>query len=97
MFVVHPRPCTLYYLGHCREGTKCTHGHDYTLSAEHLTELRTHAKNSPCSLLNKGKGCHLLCNINVKLCASQKLSEGRQMYLGTLLPQRLDMCPSHAE
>jgi len=54
---LHPRPCTLHYLGHCRDGSKCTHGHNYILSAEHLTELRVNAKNSPCNLLNKAKGC----------------------------------------
>lgn len=54
---LHPRPCSLHYLGHCRDGSKCTHGHDYILSAVHLTELRANAKNSPCNLLNKAKGC----------------------------------------
>jgi hypothetical protein len=53
--LVNPRPCTLHYLGQCRDAAKCTHGHDYLLSTEHLEELRINAKKSPCSLLNKGE------------------------------------------
>ncbi|KAH7915789.1 hypothetical protein BJ138DRAFT_1132371 [Hygrophoropsis aurantiaca] len=48
-------PCTFHYLSICKHGDKCTYGHDYYLSPENLTELRSNAKKSPCFTMNKSK------------------------------------------
>jgi hypothetical protein len=48
-----PPPCTFYYLAVCKQGIKCTYGHDYILTPTNYTELRENAKKSPCSLVNR--------------------------------------------
>jgi hypothetical protein len=48
-----PRPCTFFYLSLCKQGDKCTYGHDYFLTAENYAELRANAKKSPCPSINK--------------------------------------------
>ncbi|SJL05743.1 uncharacterized protein ARMOST_09079 [Armillaria ostoyae] len=53
-----PPPCTFYYLGACRQGPKCTYGHDYTLTERNLAEMRAISKKFPCANLNRGKVCH---------------------------------------
>ncbi|KAK0198428.1 hypothetical protein F5146DRAFT_90024 [Armillaria mellea] len=49
-----PPPCTFYYLGACRQGPKCTYGHDYTLTEKNLAEMRAISKKFPCANLNRG-------------------------------------------
>ncbi|KAK0506115.1 hypothetical protein EDD18DRAFT_1122075 [Armillaria luteobubalina] len=52
-----PPPCTFYYLGICRQGPKCTYGHDYTLTEKNLAEMRAISKKFPCANLNRGNFC----------------------------------------
>ncbi|KAJ7181694.1 hypothetical protein C8R43DRAFT_969999 [Mycena crocata] len=52
-----PPPCTFYYLSACRQGSKCTYGHNYILSPTNYTELRENAKKSPCPMINRNKPC----------------------------------------
>lgn len=52
-----PRPCTFFYLSVCKQGDKCTYGHDYFLTADNYAELRANAKKSPCPILNKNQPC----------------------------------------
>ncbi|KAK0233206.1 hypothetical protein IW262DRAFT_1329215 [Armillaria fumosa] len=52
-----PPPCTFFYLGACRQGPKCTYGHDYTLTEKNLAEMRAISKKFPCANLNRGKFC----------------------------------------
>ncbi|KAF8843945.1 hypothetical protein BDN67DRAFT_944155 [Paxillus ammoniavirescens] len=49
----NPRPCTFFYLSKCKQGDKCTYGHNYYLTPENLAELRANAKKSPCSMVNR--------------------------------------------
>ncbi|KAF7306952.1 Protein transport protein [Mycena indigotica] len=52
-----PTPCTFYYLAQCRQGTRCTFGHDYILTPDNLAELRDYAKKAPCPVLNRNQMC----------------------------------------
>lgn len=52
-----PRPCTFFYLSVCKQGDKCTYGHDYFLTADNYAELRANAKKSPCPVFNKNQPC----------------------------------------
>jgi len=47
-----PRPCTFFYLSLCKQGDRCTYGHDYFLTADNYAELRANAKKSPCPSVN---------------------------------------------
>ncbi|KAJ6575150.1 hypothetical protein B0H19DRAFT_1127403 [Mycena capillaripes] len=51
-----PPPCTFYYLAVCKQGVKCTYGHDYILTPANYTDLRENAKKSPCPLVNRSSG-----------------------------------------
>ncbi|KAG1864169.1 hypothetical protein DFJ58DRAFT_772914 [Suillus subalutaceus] len=44
LFTENPRPCTFFYLSVCKQGDKCTYGHDYFLTADNYAELRANAK-----------------------------------------------------
>ncbi|TFL00699.1 hypothetical protein BDV98DRAFT_569434 [Pterulicium gracile] len=53
-----PPPCTTFYLiGHCPFQKGCKYGHNYELSEQHIAELRSIARMSPCSFLIKGNVC----------------------------------------
>ncbi|KAJ7361717.1 hypothetical protein DFH08DRAFT_1033393, partial [Mycena albidolilacea] len=52
-----PPPCTFFYLAVCKQGVKCTYGHGYTLTPANYTDLREHAKKSPCPMINRNKVC----------------------------------------
>ncbi|KAF9242910.1 hypothetical protein BU15DRAFT_72565 [Melanogaster broomeanus] len=52
-----PRPCTFFYLSKCKQGDKCTYGHDYYLTPQNQAELRANAKKSPCPLVNRNQNC----------------------------------------
>ncbi|KAJ7254077.1 hypothetical protein B0H12DRAFT_570449 [Mycena haematopus] len=52
-----PPPCTFYYLAVCKQGAKCTYGHDYILTPTNYTELRENAKKSPCPMVNRRDNC----------------------------------------
>ncbi|KAJ7900387.1 hypothetical protein B0H14DRAFT_2673471 [Mycena olivaceomarginata] len=54
---VTPPPCTFFYLAVCKQGVKCTYGHGYTLTPANYTDLREHAKKSPCPMINRNKVC----------------------------------------
>ncbi|KAJ7487636.1 hypothetical protein B0H11DRAFT_2014190 [Mycena galericulata] len=53
----NPPPCTFYYLSACKQGVKCTYGHDYILTPTNFAELRENAKKAPCPLINRNKVC----------------------------------------
>lgn len=50
-----PPPCTLFYLANCKFGSECQYGHDYVLSEDDYENIRTNAKNNPCTAILKGK------------------------------------------
>ncbi|KIJ68416.1 hypothetical protein HYDPIDRAFT_24698 [Hydnomerulius pinastri MD-312] len=52
-----PRPCTFFYLSKCKQGDKCSYGHNYYLTPENLAELRENAKKSPCPNINRNQHC----------------------------------------
>ncbi|KIJ21720.1 hypothetical protein PAXINDRAFT_165129 [Paxillus involutus ATCC 200175] len=53
----NPRPCTFFYLSKCKQGDKCTYGHNYYMTPENLAELRANAKKSPCPMVNRNQPC----------------------------------------
>lgn len=52
-----PPPCTLFYLANCKFGSECQYGHDYVLSEDDYENIRTNAKNNPCTAILKGEEC----------------------------------------
>ncbi|KAJ7597070.1 hypothetical protein C8J56DRAFT_850991 [Mycena floridula] len=58
-----PPPCTFHYLSKCPKGSKCFFGHDYELTEEAWSELRSYAKKWPCQTALKGT-----CPLTEQLC-----------------------------
>jgi len=52
-----PPPCTLFYLANCKFGSECQYAHDYVLSEDDYENIRTNAKNNPCTAILKGEEC----------------------------------------
>ncbi|KAJ7786351.1 hypothetical protein B0H16DRAFT_28332 [Mycena metata] len=52
-----PPPCTFFYLSACKQGAKCTYGHDYILTPENYHDLRENGKKAPCPMINRNKVC----------------------------------------
>ncbi|KAF8216206.1 hypothetical protein K438DRAFT_1800249 [Mycena galopus ATCC 62051] len=52
-----PPPCTFFYLAVCKQGAKCTYGHDYILTSANYADIREHAKKAPCPMVNRNKVC----------------------------------------
>ncbi|KAJ7038164.1 hypothetical protein C8F04DRAFT_370482 [Mycena alexandri] len=52
-----PPPCTFFYLSACKQGIKCTYGHDYILTPTNYNELRENGKKAPCPMINRNKVC----------------------------------------
>ncbi|EPQ60792.1 hypothetical protein GLOTRDRAFT_124541 [Gloeophyllum trabeum ATCC 11539] len=48
-----PPPCNFYYLAECKSGDRCRYGHDYILTHDHLNEIRTNSKRSPCPAIKR--------------------------------------------
>ncbi|KAJ6604686.1 hypothetical protein DFH09DRAFT_1123509 [Mycena vulgaris] len=71
----NPPPCTFYYLSACKQGIKCTYGHDYILTPNNYTELRENAKKAPCPLVNRS------LPIGRQLLLRPSLPSRRKLYL----------------
>ncbi|KLO07518.1 hypothetical protein SCHPADRAFT_860173 [Schizopora paradoxa] len=53
-----PAPCNEFYLiGKCPRTTNCKYGHDYLLTAEHMSQLASNAKKAPCAAARRGVTC----------------------------------------